>query len=257
MLRQREVGTGMTIDKQGWIDWAIKRPGPGSKVYAEKNQSLGLVLHSVEGWLAGAFGELDNPNRQASWMFTNALDGKFYQHYPVTASCWASGNKPANTTYWSVESEGIAGTPLNDVQVLNMLLLCEEFETYTNKKATRSQPARTLFEHREVAVAYFPNAGPTACPSGRYEPFYAALSKPQEKTVVSQEEFDLMKARMTTMESALTGADKDTVAAMNAHMKKGLRPILDRINTLETTGPASSGNAVTGTFVGTITKAKG
>lgn len=254
----------MTIDKQGWLDWATKRPGPGSKVYTEKNQSLGLALHSTEGWLTGAFGELDNPSRSASWTFTNALDGKFYQHYPVTASCWASGSKQANTMYWAVESEGIAGTPLNTAQVMNMLLLCEEFETYTNKKATRDKATRTLFQHKEVATAYFPNAGPTACPSERYEPFFIALAKPKEDSPMTTEEkaaLNLALARLTTIESALTGADKDTVAAMSAHMKKGLRPVLDRINTLETT-PAGSSAGIpehihTGSATGPVIRAKG
>lgn len=176
----------MTISKDGWISWAIRKDGPPEKMYPEKNQSLGLVVHSVEGSLAGAFGELMNPARQASWHFTNAINGDFYQHYPVTASCWASGNKTANTRYWAVESEGKAGTPLNAAQVANMMGLCEEFEIYTSLKAQRTEP-RTIFEHREVATEWSPNAGPTACPSGRYDGFYIELNKEEDTGVTAAE----------------------------------------------------------------------
>lgn len=246
----------MSIDKQGWLSWALKVPGPGSKTYAGVLDYEGLAEHSMEGTYLGSLGELMNLLRQASWHFSNCLNGDFFQHYPITAKCWASGNQTANSRYLACESEGRAGALLNSKQVANLLRLKADLDAYSGKPLQRKEP-RTLWEHRELAQKWSPNAGPTACPSGRYEPFYAALNKSQEKPVVSQEEFDLMKARMTTMESALTGATTDTVAAMNEHMKKGYRSVLDRINTLETTGSASSGNAITGTFVGTITKAKG
>jgi len=183
----------MTISKDGWISWAIRKDGPTGKQYAEKNESLGIVTHSVEGSLAGAFGELMNPERLASWHFTNAINGDFYQHYPVTASCWASGNKPANTRYWAAESEGKAGTPLNAAQVANMIGLYKEFEIYTSLKAQRVEP-RTIFEHREVATKWSPNAGPTACPSNRYDGFYAELDKEEDSGVTKAEVEAMIKA---------------------------------------------------------------
>jgi len=170
----------MSIDAQGWLSWAIRRPGPANKVYAEKNRNEGLCCHSAEGWLAGIFGELDNPNRAASWHFTNAISGEFYQHYPVTSSTWTSGNYEANVRYWATESEGLAATPLNDKQVDNMLTLAQEFEAYTGKVATRATADRTVWMHREVAQKWSPNAGPTACPSERYQPFFIALDLSQE-----------------------------------------------------------------------------
>ena len=218
----------MTITN-GWLDWAIKRPGPAGKVYAEKNQSLGLVTHSVEGWLNGAFGELDNPNRAASWHFTNAIDGRFFQHYPVTASCWASGNRPANTMYWAVESEGVAPAPLNDVQIANMTRLCKEFEAYTGREATRSEALRTVYMHREVATAYSPNAGPTACPSERYAPFFFVLdmAQEQEDDMVTREEFDALKAVVDriNIEAVILGPD-----AQGYNLLESLRRNSDAIN---------------------------
>ena len=151
----------------GWVEWAQRRDGPPQKMFSQANAHLGIVLHSVEGWLGGAFGELDKPDRQASWHFTNGLDGTLYQHYPVTASCWASGNFNANTMYVAMESEGVAGTPLNEAQVATALRLLRDLG-FTER-------GLNVFEHNEVATRWSPNSGPTACPSGRYQPLYAAL----------------------------------------------------------------------------------
>lgn len=153
--------------ENGWVDWAVKRPGPATKVYAQANAVSGIVCHSSEGWLAGAVGELDKPDRQASWHFTTGLDGSLYQHYPVTASCWASGNMEANTRYVAIESEGVAGTPLNEAQVGTFLRLCDELGFHTR--------GADVFEHNEVATRWSPNGGGTACPSHRYDPAFALL----------------------------------------------------------------------------------
>jgi len=142
-------------------------------MYVTPNRRLGLVCHSVEGWLAGAFGELDKPERQASWHFTNALDGTLYQHYPLTASCWASGNAEANGRYIAVESEGTVGSgPLNAAQVATMVRLATELG-FTERGGN-------LWEHNEVATRWTPNAGPTACPSNRYDGVFAALAQEED-----------------------------------------------------------------------------
>lgn len=96
----------------------------------------------------------------------------------MTASTWTSGNAKANCSLWAVESEGVAGEPLNDNQVKNMLTLRDEFEAYTGRKLTRGEAntaGRTLWQHNEVWNWTTPNAGPTSCPSGRYQPFFEAL----------------------------------------------------------------------------------
>ncbi len=185
----------MTI-KDGWLSWAERVHGPANKVYAQPNAGEGLALHSAEGWYAGMLGELMKPERQASWMFSNLLDGRFIQHYPITASTWASGNVAANTRLWSVESEGVAGTPLNALQVANMMRLGEEWEEHTGLKLVRN-PDRsigTLWEHGQCWNWSQPNAGPTACPSNRYLPFYEAWEN-REEDEVTKEEFDAFKAK--------------------------------------------------------------
>lgn len=207
----------MTISKDGWISWAIRKDGPPEKMYPERNLSFGLVAHSVEGSLAAAFGELMNPDRQASWHFTNAVNGEFYQHYPVTASCWASGNKTANTRFWAVESEGKAGTPLNAAQVSNMMGLCDEFESFTTLKAQRVEP-RTIFEHREVATTWSPNAGPTACPSGRYDGFYIELDREEETGVTAAEVEAMIKESEKRTDAKIARLNDALLTRMGIHV---------------------------------------
>lgn len=174
------------------VDWATQRPGPAFKVFANQNAQSGLVCHSAEGWLAGAFGELDKTERQASWHFTGDLDGTLYQHYPLSASCWASGNFEANTKLVAVENIGVAGTPLNAAQVATMLRLAADLEEHWGFALVRQH---TLWEHNEVALWETPNAGPTACPSHRYDPFFAALEE------------DMPDPRVDDILRALTGRD--------------------------------------------------
>jgi hypothetical protein len=177
----------MSIDSAGWLDWAVVKRGVPDKVYVVTNAAQGICCHSMEGngvpsrfWdtTKGADGSYV-ANAQASVMFMNMKDGTFYQCYPVTASPWTSGNAVANCSLWPVESEGVAGEPLNAAQVTNMLKLAHEFEVRTGKRATRAgtslNDGKTIWEHREVWNWATTNAGPTACPSGRYAPFYSAL----------------------------------------------------------------------------------
>lgn len=174
----------MTI-VNGWIEGLTRRLGPPNKVNPGKNDSLGIVCHSMEGGLEGSLNEMFKPERQASWMFSNPKFGGLIQHYPVTSRTWTSGNSKANNTLWAVESEGKAGEPLNANQVANMLLLAREFEAYTGKRIDR---ADNLWEHNEVWDWATPNAGPTACPSDRYEPFYNALLAIEEEQGMTEEQ---------------------------------------------------------------------
>ncbi len=162
------------MNSNGWVDWARYRDGPTQKTYGTICAREGLVLHSMEGWLAGSFAELDKPDRSASWTFSLGLDGVLYQHFPVTASTWASGNAVANTRFNALELEGLSSMPINDAQIATLTRLVAELGY------SRGQ----LYEHRQVWNMAEPNAGPTACPSERYAPFYAALEDdmtPQER----------------------------------------------------------------------------
>lgn len=226
----------------GWLSEAVERRGLQDKVYSQPNAGMGIALHSIEGSIEGALSRFLStardasgnytPNAQASCMFLNPFSGPLIQMHPISASTWTSGNWKANTTLWAVESEGRAGQPLNANQVANMLYLCREWEGYRREEgfspfvATRNPGLRTLWEHNEVAAWAVPNGGPTACPSGRYAPFYEALEQEAEMTeaeirAIAQEEagkvfLPLMRQLIGLDES--TFSDAATVEAIRTEM---------------------------------------
>lgn len=224
-----------------YLDWAVRRPGPPDKKFNDTNKMLGLVCHSMEGYLAGSLAELDKPTRQASWHLSNALDGTMYQHYPFYISCWASGNFEANTRFIAIESEGVAGTPLNDLQVRNMLRLAGELSAW------RFVPVRgsTLFEHREVATMWEPNAGPTSCPSHRYDGFFAEL----EEGMTDEE-----RQKLNAIYDALVGRGPapEGVAELEKWNADGESILLGFRNLQKQQGGQPAGTKVTGTFEGEI-----
>lgn len=185
------------ITPDGWVSWALRRPGPANKLYSATNGGHGIVWHSMEGWMAGSMRELDKPERQASWMFSIDLDGHLWQHYPITASCWASGNGLANTQWWSVELEGTRDMPINDMQQAAAVALINEWVALKGRDATRHGDlwSKTMWEHREVDTLATPNAGDTACPSERYAPLWAVL------------EGDMPDPRLDEVITALGGID--------------------------------------------------
>lgn len=154
----------------GRVDWATWRAGPPNKTYG-REQKFGIVCHSMEGSLAGSLAELDKATRPASWPFSFALDGQVLQHYHFLESCWASGSYQANVRFIALEAEGKAGLPLNDAQIQSALRFFGEIEPLIDGGLVRGV---SLFNHNEVATKWEPNAGPTACPSGRWDPVFEA-----------------------------------------------------------------------------------
>jgi hypothetical protein len=153
------------------VDWAQRVTVRQDKAYPDINQGLGIVWHSQEGYGLQAMINIANRDDPPSFMFWIAVDGALYQFSPVTASVWCSGNYEANTRYWPVESEGVAGHPLNEAQVRAASHLIEDWQRYTGQIPMRGV---TMLEHQEVATRWTPNAGPTSCPSGRYQPLWEA-----------------------------------------------------------------------------------
>lgn len=190
----------------GWSEFAIPLPGPLDKAYPYGNYGLGIVWHSMEGWMDGSMAELMKPTRQASWMFSIDLEGKLYQHYPVNTSCWASGNEFANVNWWSCELEGTQSMPINDAQLSTAMILISEWENHSGLEAFRSgdPSTQTMHEHREVDTISTPNAGPTACPSERYARLWESLKEnemtnEQLNTIVQDLNAAMVK-RMALME---------------------------------------------------------
>lgn len=111
--------------------------------------------------------------------------------------------------------EGMAGEPINPSQMEAAQRLIREWEEHSGLEAKRG---KTLFEHKEVATRWFPNAGPTACPSGRYEPLWAAL----EDSMPSEADFLALKAEVES--------EKKKREALEIQMASLNKAIMDRLS---------------------------
>lgn len=162
-----------------WLALAIRRPGPAWKqgYISAPSRTLeqieGKVKHSAEGSLAGLFAVLDSTERQASWHFSHAQDGRLYQHYPLEAICWHAGlpgdrrldtSLIGNATLIGEEHEGGGpgnyGEPLTEAQYQSSLYVSKEVRRLCPHVAA-SPPTlrRDLWEHGWLSN--------TSCPSGR------------------------------------------------------------------------------------------
>jgi LysM repeat protein len=161
----------MGITSDGWVDWAIRRPGPAWKTNGGRNGLLGFAAHSAEGFEAGMYGELDKEGRRASWHFSNMKDGRFVQHYSLFEQTWTSGAGFPNNNLAGMESEGVAGQPLTEAQLANVVRFLQDLAAFTHRQTPRRNPESwgdgdlLLVEHCEAARW---GADATACPSNRY-----------------------------------------------------------------------------------------
>lgn len=164
------------IGIDGFFDWAIRDPGPVGSVNGGRNGGKGIIPHSAEGHFASLEALHDfhyarataPPGLRASWAATNLVDGRFVQHYSVWAQTWTSGSRYPNDNFFAFENEGIAGEPLTDAQVANIIRVGRELmalQGWTPRRPTdSSDKAASLYEHTE-AVRF--GSASTACPSGR------------------------------------------------------------------------------------------
>lgn len=147
----------------------------------------GICAHSMEGSLAAAFGRLDGPD-EASWHFSVAKDGRIFQHVDTMNIAWANGSEEANSRFWSIEHEGVAGEALTPLQEAATTELMRWLLTTYHLLPVLEQ---TLREHRDMTLF---EASPTACPSGRI-PWGTIIPALQEEDMgVSQADFDAYRA---------------------------------------------------------------
>lgn len=178
------------ITPDGYFDWAIRDPGPPEKQYSQRNSVQGVIFHSAVGYYAGWQHRLFNMDRLANGRFTPyaaasvtgmvRYDGTLMQNYPIRASCWASGNRVANTNFDAYETEG--GAPGNEHELLRgpqketQLRIVRETMEYRQltevRRITSLAPGSvipsTIFwlgEHQECVDRW--GGAPTACPSSR------------------------------------------------------------------------------------------
>lgn len=153
--------------RDGWLDWVERVPGHPAKVNGGENPADGFVAHSAEGWEAALRSLVADVNRRASWHFSNLLDGRLLQHYPITAQCWHGGSGFPNNSMVSMEHEGLAPTPLTDAQVATTARVIREVMASSwapRRPNSATDELATLYEHREC-VRF--GSLPTACPSER------------------------------------------------------------------------------------------
>jgi hypothetical protein len=175
----------VAISADGWFDWMRREPGPPDKVYGETNRVDFYVAHSAVGYYGGWSSRLFSTERDAAGRYTAyaavsthgwiPYDGACVQHYPLTASCWASGSRAANPRGVAFEIEGGAPgseseppTPAQRGALARILSEIAAWKGVSNAYWRRPDGAgdldATLYEHRECTR--FGSAA-TACPSNR------------------------------------------------------------------------------------------
>jgi hypothetical protein len=189
---------------------AIWRPCP-KHGYGNDDTHLheGICAHSMEGSLAAAFGELDNPNREASWTFSVAKNGDVYQHVDTDNIAWTNGSRNANKKFWGIEHEGIAGEPLTPAQEFATTALMEWLLSTYGLMPKRGV---TLWEHNEMTAF---GATPTACPSNRI-PWNTIIPALEEDTMgMTSDERKLLDIIQGQVEQLITfhqpGPHGDTI----------------------------------------------
>jgi LysM repeat protein len=170
------------ITQDGWLDWALRAPGPADKVNKVANKGIGYVPHSAVGFYGGWASRLFSDERRPDGRYTAyaaasvhgwiAYDGSVTQHYPFTASCWASGSEFPNTNFIAFENEGgfdPHDEPLTPAQVDANVRIIRELAAWRGwngfrRPANAQDKGANLYEHTEC-VRF--GSAPTACPSRR------------------------------------------------------------------------------------------
>ena len=156
-----------------WLSFCARRPGPEWKTgYGTGDRTLkqieGVVDHSMEGSLAGAYSVLDSPT-QSSWTFSIPKVGEPIQHFELTKIPWHAGlpgdrrhdtSLIGNLTLIGKEHEGKVGEPWTENQTywsakidVACRALCPAFGA--NPPTFRLN----MWEHNWLSA--------TSCPSGR------------------------------------------------------------------------------------------
>jgi LysM repeat protein len=170
------------ITQDGWLDWAVRVPGPPDKVHSAPNKGLGYVPHSAVGYYGGWAPRLFSQDRRPDGRYTAyaaasvhgwiAYDGSVTQHYPFTASCWASGSEYPNTHFVAFENEGgydPQDEPLTPAQIETNVRIIRELAKWRKwagfrRPSDASDTTANLYEHCECQRF---GSAPTACPSHR------------------------------------------------------------------------------------------
>jgi len=181
----------MAITPDGWFDWMERGPGPAEKVYSVRNSAKMFLPHSMVGSLNGWYSRLFDMSKNPDGTFTDnaaasvhgsvLLTGKAIQHYPIFASCWASGSGYPNCNGVAFEHESvysrIGGTlqpdeskgftaeqVATDIRIIRDLAAFRNWPEIRRPRNDRDTGAQ-LYEHNECKSLW--GSDPTACPSSR------------------------------------------------------------------------------------------
>lgn len=168
------------ISADGWLSSAIRLEGRRpvfdgkSGFNSGTNPVKGIVFHSAEGWattLLDPKSQWGYYSAQYPWHFSNLLDGRLFQHYPLTLRCWHGS--AFNDNYVGVEDEGVSkapgdGPPLNAGQIANAQMIIAEVSAWKGwqpkRPAFAGDKTATLYEHKETV--WFGGTS-TSCPNNR------------------------------------------------------------------------------------------
>ena len=229
-----------------WLSFCARRPGPEWKQgYGTGDRTLaqieGVVDHSQEGSMAGAYSVLDGP-AQSSWTFSLPKIGEPVQHYSLEKITWHAGlpgdrrtdtSLIGNLTLGGKEHEGVAGEPWTENQTywsarIDVALreLCPAFGA--NPPTLR----KNMWEHNWLSA--------TSCPSGRnlWEEKFALINEwenpepePEpEEAAIKKLRSDAtngdtkLRADLAKLRSDATDADNDIRVRLDA-LEGGSGPV--------------------------------
>lgn len=103
-----------------WIEQATW-VGPTPNVSGPMSEQRGMVLHVMQGSLAGSVAWGKNPASQVSFHFGTSKAGECQQLVDTDVTAWTQAN--GNGSWVSVENEDFSGNPLNAAQIENVAQL--------------------------------------------------------------------------------------------------------------------------------------
>ena len=103
-----------------WTEQAVW-VGPTGNQSGPMTQQRGMILHVMQGSLAGSVAWAKNPASQVSFHFGTSKAGACQQLVDTDVTAWTQG--AGNGSWVSVENEDFSGNPLNAAQVENVAQL--------------------------------------------------------------------------------------------------------------------------------------
>ncbi|MEU9388679.1 peptidoglycan-binding protein [Streptomyces sp. NPDC048324] len=143
---------------------ATWRPIPRNFTDGGQDAVYGVVIHIMDGTLAGTDSWFRNSGAQASSHFGTGRSGQLYQWVDTSDRAWAQAG--GNRTWLSIENEGRGGDALTDAQ----LNRCAEVLAWAHKtygvplQLTTSTTGRGLGYHGMGGSAW---GGHTSCPGSK------------------------------------------------------------------------------------------